>query len=93
MRWILVNLLANVISFGIAFAAALVLLQILARPWRRSAGQHWTERARLAYAPGTALLFLGILLAAVLGAVAEAIIQALAGKPVLGTAGFLVNSS
>jgi Zn-dependent protease with chaperone function len=92
MRWILVNLLANLISFGIAFAAALVLLQILARPWRRSAGQHWTERARLAYAPGTALLFLGVFLAAVLGTVGETMIQTLARKPVLGTAGFLVNS-
>ncbi|PYJ08457.1 MAG: hypothetical protein DME25_01505, partial [Verrucomicrobia bacterium] len=58
----------------------------------RSVGQHWTERARLAYAPGTALLFLGITLAAVLGVVGETIIQPLARNPVLGAVGFLTNS-
>lgn len=91
MRWILVIPLMNVISFAIAYAAAFALLQVLARPWRGSAGQHWTERARLAYAPGTALLILGIPLAAVLGTVGGIVIQTLARNSVLGTACLLTN--
>ena len=33
MRWILLIALANVISFGIAFAAGFALLQVLAYPF------------------------------------------------------------
>ncbi|HEU6449093.1 MAG TPA: M56 family metallopeptidase [Verrucomicrobiae bacterium] len=36
-------------SFCIAFALALGLNWLALIPWRRSAGRHWTERARLLY--------------------------------------------
>jgi hypothetical protein len=41
MHFVLLILCVNAISFGIAFAAAVLLREIMARPWQRSVGAHW----------------------------------------------------
>jgi len=69
-QFILIPFVLLTLSFALAFAAAAVLVEILARPYRKAAGVHWTERARLAFAPGSAVLWLAVALpplAAVLG--------------------------
>jgi Zn-dependent protease with chaperone function len=91
MHWVLILVSINVISFVIAFSAALVLLQVMAGPWRHSAGSHWTERARLAYAPGIAVLWLAPFLGAVLGIFGDVILQAFARKTDLGNVGLFTT--
>lgn len=56
--FILTWVLLNAAAYGMAFGAGTALVKWLGRPWRRAAGAHWTERARLAYAPGAALIWL-----------------------------------
>jgi len=52
----------NAAAYVLAFATALVLVEVLGRPWRRAVDAHWTERARLAFAPGVAVVWLAALL-------------------------------
>ncbi len=59
---ILTLIVFNTAAYALAFAASTVLVDILGGPWRRAVGAHWTERARLAFAPGYAVLWLVTLL-------------------------------
>src|SRR5262245_57871277 len=94
MRSALFLAFLGVIAYGIALAAAIVMLQILARPWRRSVGQHWTERARLAYAPGMAVLLLAVFLSGLIGMAGGMAMESMAvtpwalGSALLGAAAF-----
>ncbi len=54
----------NAAIYALAFGAGLAVVNLLAGRWRHSAGAHWTEQARLAYAPGTAVLWLAVVLPA-----------------------------
>ena len=53
--FILTLVLLSAVAYALPFAAATALVEILAGPWRRAAGAHWTEQARLAFAPGAAV--------------------------------------
>src|SRR5215831_8938828 len=79
MRGALFLVFLSLMAYGIALAAAIIMLQLLARPWRRSGGQHWTERARLAYAPGMAVLLLAIFLSVLIGITGGMAAESLAG--------------
>ena len=59
------------VAYALALAAAALLLKLLGGPWQRSAGAHWTERARQAYAPGHALIWLALLVPALAGFIGE----------------------
>lgn len=77
------------VAYGLAFAAGTVLVEILGGPWRRSVGSHWTERARLGFASGFAVLWLLALLPPLAGMVGEGGLWALAPeleKPMFGFA-------
>ena len=54
--------LLSAVAYALAFGAGTALLKMLGRPWRRAVGAHWTERARLAYAPGSAVIWLAVVL-------------------------------
>ena len=56
---------------ALAYGAATVLVKLLSRPWRQAAETHWSERARLAFAPGFAALLLIAVLPGVMGLVGE----------------------
>jgi Zn-dependent protease with chaperone function len=43
-------------AYGLGFVSALVVLESLAVRWRRTTDVHWTERARIAFVPGCAVL-------------------------------------
>ena len=90
--WVLwIGLVLNVMWFGIAFAAGFVVLQILARPWRRSIGLHWSERARLAYTAGTTVLFLAVILAGVVGLAGNVVLEVVTNRRT-GTMGLAGSS-
>jgi Zn-dependent protease with chaperone function len=93
MRWIWIIPITSTISFASAFGAGFVLLQVLARPWRRSAEQHWSERARLAYAPGMAILLLGAPLALIFGLFGEGALLSLTHNSSLGTLALFTHST
>jgi Zn-dependent protease with chaperone function len=57
--------LFNLTAYALGFGMGTGLAEMLAGPWRRAAGAHWTERARLAHAPGAAVLWLAALLPSV----------------------------
>jgi Zn-dependent protease with chaperone function len=61
-RFILTLGLLDAAVYAVAFGAGTVLVTTLSRPWRRAADAHWTERARLAFAPGFAVLWLAVML-------------------------------
>jgi Zn-dependent protease with chaperone function len=54
--------LFNLAAYALGFGMGTGLAEMLAGPWRRAAGTHWTERARLAHAPGAAVIWLAALL-------------------------------
>jgi Zn-dependent protease with chaperone function len=54
-------------GYALAFAAATLLVETLARPWRQIVGVHWTECARVGFAPGFALLWLAVALPPLFG--------------------------
>ncbi len=56
-------------AYALAFAAATGLTEYLATAWRQSTNKHWTERARLGFAPGFALLWLAVALPPIFGLV------------------------
>jgi len=62
-------------------------MELLAGPWRRAADAHWTERARLAFAPGAAVIWLAAVLpsaAALLAGVALAMLSSPPSVPNIG---------
>jgi Zn-dependent protease with chaperone function len=74
-------------TYALAFAIAFLLVELLARPWRRTVGVHWTERARLAFGPGVAVIWFAILFssfAAFIGGVGLETLDAWFHKPVVG---------
>jgi Zn-dependent protease with chaperone function len=84
---ILTLVLLNAVAYALAFGAATALVEILAGPWRRAAGAHWTERARLASAPGAAVIWLTAMLpaaAAVLAMGVFAMFDSPASAPTIG---------
>ncbi len=50
------------VACALGFGAASLLVSRLSRAWRAAGAAHWTERARLAYGPGYAVLLLAALL-------------------------------
>lgn len=76
------------VAYGLALAAATILLMVLRGPWRRSSGAHWTERARLAYAPGHALVWLALILPTLLAFVSDVGAGSLGASPSLSQPGF-----
>ncbi len=82
-------------TYGLAFAAAILLVEVLGRPWRRAASAHWTERARLAFAPGFAVLLLAVSLpppVALLGNVGLGMLNPrLEGRPLVFWLGILAS--
>jgi Zn-dependent protease with chaperone function len=65
--YIVLTILVLVI-FGLAWGAGTVLVTMLRGPWRQATQDqaHWTERARLGFAPGFAVVWLAVLLPLVL---------------------------
>ena len=59
---ILILVLLNAAVYALGLGVGTVLVNVLSRPWRRAAGAHWTERARLAWVPGTAVVWLAMTL-------------------------------
>lgn len=70
---ILILIVFGVASYALGFAAGTVLVEVLARPWRRTKEGHWTELARLAFAPGAAVVWLAALLPVLAGTVGSAL--------------------
>lgn len=52
----------SAVAYGLGFVSALVVLESLAARWRRTTDVHWTERARIAFVPGAAVLSVAIAL-------------------------------
>jgi len=73
------------------FGTALLLLQVTARKWRRTVGVHWSERARLAYAPGTTVLWLGVGLPFLTALAGQVAMEGLVSVPDLSMVGSLTN--
>jgi len=75
------------VAYALAFGAGKALVEMLSRPWRRAADAHWTERARLAFAPGAAVIWLAATLpsaVAILAGVALAMLYSPASAPAIG---------
>ncbi len=63
--------------FGLSWGSATVLLTVLRGPWRQATQAHWTERARLGFAPGCGVVWLAVFLPvlfALLGEVAMGVL-------------------
>lgn len=50
----------SAVAYGLGFVSALMVLESLAARWRRMTDIHWTERARIAFVPGSAVLSVGV---------------------------------
>jgi Zn-dependent protease with chaperone function len=76
--WLLL-LIGTVYTLGFGTGSALV--NILGRSWRRTVEIHWTERARLAFAPGLAVQMLAVYLPLVLALIGNSWIEFLVPRP------------
>jgi Zn-dependent protease with chaperone function len=91
VHWILLLFWLNALSFAMAFGAALLLLQITARKWRRTVEVHWSERARLAYTPGITVLWLVVGLPVTTGLVGDVALGTLAPQLPGGSVAMITN--
>ena len=66
--------------FLISWAFARAIVWMLARAWRAAPEAHWTERARLAFAPAQAQIWLGAILPPALAVIGTSALQVFAGS-------------
>lgn len=67
-------------AFLISWVFAEAIVWMLARPWRAAPEAHWTERARLAFAPGQAQIWLGAFFPPALAVIGISALQVLTGS-------------
>ena len=66
-------------AFLINWVFARAIVWMLARSWRAASEAHWTERARLAFAPGQAQLWFGAVFPPALAVIGTSALQVFAG--------------
>ncbi len=81
-----------IVAYALGFWAATGLVTRLARGWRQAAAAHWTERARLGFGPGYAVLLLAGLLPVVVGAVGAIGVEIFEPRLKASSLNFLVPS-
>ncbi len=77
LRFILTLLLFSLAAYAVAFGTGAALVKLLSKPWRRATGAHWTEQARLGFAPGFAVLWLAVLFPPITALLGGAVLESL----------------
>ena len=87
-RFVLILILLDAMAYGLAFGTGRALVKVLSGPRRRATSAHWTERARLAFAPGAAVVCLAVMLPPAVAILAEVGLEMLQPQKPAGMPGF-----